>query len=388
MFDRGGVILGSKGFWLYDCVVLKKRYSGNTGQKDKRKARIWVEDFKAAKRREAANSIIGIQADPTFDCHFLLQEWLANHSGKHASNVKADWDNYILPKIGSIPVMKVTTGMVEEIRTNYLRTPSFLNVKGKVADQMKAKALQTKAEGKQPKEKVSKPKTNNGANKVINHLNFVFSWGVKTDRLPRMPFKKLKKLVEQEAVKTFLRPEQVKPFLAEIDSLNNLPVMVMIRAMLYIGLREGEAVAMKWTGFDEGRKVFTAVDTKTGQNYPLPVPKDLREMLVRLRDTVDEGCPWVFPSSYNSKTRKWRHRASQFTAKAIKRAGKNLGITGLSPHRLRGSFSTLLARSGANAHVIKAAGRWKCIQTSMRYVQIVSGDVAAAQAKAFGFTEE
>ena len=258
MFDRGGVILGSKGLWLYDCVVLKKRYSGNTGQKDKRKAKTWVEDFKAAKRREAANSIIGIQADPTFDCHFLLQEWLANHSGKHASNVKADWDNYILPKIGSTPVMKVTTGMVEEIRTNYIRTPSFLNVKGKVADRMKAKALQTKAEGKQPKEKVSKPKTNNGANKVINHLNFVFSWGVKTDRLPRMPFKKLKKLVEQEAVKTFLRPEQVKPFLSEIDSLNNLPVMVMIRAMLYIGLREGEAVAMKWTGFDEGRKVFTA----------------------------------------------------------------------------------------------------------------------------------
>ena len=64
MFDRGGVILGSKGLWLYDCVVLKKRYSGNTGQKDKRKAKTWVEDFKAAKRREAANSIIGIQADP------------------------------------------------------------------------------------------------------------------------------------------------------------------------------------------------------------------------------------------------------------------------------------------------------------------------------------
>jgi len=73
VFDRGGVILGSKGLWLYDCVVLKKRYSGNTGQKDKRKAKIWVEDFKAAKRREAANSIIGIQADPIFDCHFLLQ---------------------------------------------------------------------------------------------------------------------------------------------------------------------------------------------------------------------------------------------------------------------------------------------------------------------------
>jgi len=387
VFDRGGVIPGASGFWLYDCVVLKKRYSGNTGQKDKRLAKQWVQDFKATKRREAANSIIGIQVDPTFDCHFLLQEWLDNHTGKHASNVKADWDNYILPKIGCIPVMKVTTGMVEEIRTTYLRTPSLLNVKGKIADQMRAKAAKAKAEGKQPTYRTLKPKTNNGANKVINHLNYVFGWGVKTERLPRMPFKKLKKLVEQEAVKTFLRPEQVKPFLAEIDSLNNLPVMVMIRAMLYIGLRDGEAVAMKWTGFDEGRRVFTAVDTKTGQNYPLPVPKDLREILERLRDTVEADCPWVFPSSYNPRTRKWRHRASQFTAKAIKRAGKNLGITGLSPHRLRGSMATLLARSGANAFVVKEAGRWKTLQTAVRYVAIVEDDLMKAQAKAFDFTE-
>jgi integrase len=283
--------------------------------------------------------------------------------------------------------MEVTTPLVESIRTTFLASPSRRNLQGKVADQIRAKAIKARALGKAVRETPLARHTNVGANKLIRHLSFVFSWGVKTDRLPRMPFKRLKDLVEQEPVKTFLRLEQVKPFLAELDRLNNLHVMVAVRAMLYLGLREDEAMHMRWTGFDGPRKVYTATDTKTGENIPLPVPKDLRRLLETLRGVVDEGCPWCLPSCYDHRAKAWRVHFAQFTAKAIRRAGKKLGITGLRPHRMRGSMATLMARSGANAFVIKKAGRWKRMDTALRYVQVVEDDVTEAQRKAFDFDD-
>jgi len=376
------------GFIHYDIVINKQRFCGNTGQKDKKKAAVWIADFKAKVRREMANEVIGIKPEVCLTCETLFRDWLNHHNGKHAVNVSGDWNNYILPKIRNIPVMKTTSGMVEEIRTTFLKSPSLVNTKGKVADQIRSKIEKARNSGEKVVLNPTRRHSNAGANKVLRHLYFVFGWGVKTERIPRMPFRKLKELTEQEPVRTFLRPEQVKPFLAEIDSLNNLPVMVAVRAMLYMGLRECEALTMQWTGFDQDRRTFTAIDTKTGENSPLPVPEDLRPLLARLREKVPEDCCWVLPAGFNEKKRKWEHRYKQFTAKAIARAAKNLGITGLTPHRMRGTMATLMARSGANAFVIKKAGRWKRMDTALRYVQVVEDDVAEAQRKAFGFSKE
>jgi integrase len=321
------------GYVHYDTVIKGRRFCGNTGHKDKKQAAIWISDFKAKIRREMANEVIGVKSEVTLTCPNLLQEWLGHHAGKHARNVKADWENHILPKIRNVQAMKVTSGMVEEIRTTFLQSPSLVNTKGKVADQIRAKIEKTRASGKKVVLNPTRRHSNAGANKVLRHLYFVFGWGVKTGRIPRIPFRKLKELTEQEPVRTFLRPEQVKPFLAEIDSLSNLPVMVAVRAMLYMGLRECEALTMQWTGFDKDRRIFTAVDTKTGENIPLPVPANLRPLLARLREEVPEDCCWVLPSSFNKKKRRWEHRFKQFTAKAIARAARKLGITGLTQER-------------------------------------------------------
>jgi integrase len=380
--------IDQEGYIHYDIIISGKRFCGNTGHKDKKQATIWIADFKAKIRREMANEIIGIKPEVTLTCQALLQEWLAHHSGKHARNVKADWENHILPKLRNVQAMKVTSGMVEEIRTAFLNSPCLTNTKGKVAEQIRVKIERARLNGEKVVLRPLKRHSNAGANKVLRHLYFVFGWGVKTERIPRLPFRKLKELIEQEPVRTFLRPEQVRPFLAQLDSLGNLPVMVAVRSMLYMGLRECEALTMLWTGFDRDRRVYTAVDTKTGENAPLPVPEDLRGLLARLREEVPEECCWVLPSGYDPKARKWKHRHSQFTAKAIKRASEKQGITGLRPHRMRGSMATLMARSGANAFVIKKAGRWRRMDTALRYVQVVEEDVADAQRKAFGFTKD
>jgi len=393
-----GLVKG-KETWLYDFTMKGKRHCGDTGfpHKAKTYAKAFVEDLRSNLRREAQDLQRGIKADPTFTCQTLWEKWLAQHNGAHAERVKRDWVNHILPVLKDIKVMEVTTGKLEEIRTAYLAAPSLRNQQGKVAKQMevkelkaKAKAERDKAKGKvvktrEVKERKPKARSNRGGNKLVGHISLVFGWGHKTELLPRVPFKPLAELVEQDGVKTFLTPEQVKPFLAHIDGRRNLHVMVAVRAMLYMGLREVEALHMQWTGFDAERKRFTAIETKTGNNIPLPVPDDLRELLAQLRETVPAECEWCLPGTYDSMEEFWNVHVAQFVTKAIKRAGAKMGITGLSPHRMRGSMATLMARSGANAFVIKKAGRWERMETAEKYVTIFDEDILEAQKKAFRF---
>jgi len=54
---------------------------------------------------------------------------------------------------------------------------------------------------------------------------------------------------------------------------------------------------------------------------------------------------------------------------------KFFGITGLPPHRFRGSMATILARNGANAFFIQKAGLWTKMEAALRYVKLVEGDL-------------
>jgi integrase len=388
LMARGGTMadglrLLADDVWGYDFILAGTRHSGSTGiVKNKTLARAYIEDLKAKLRKELADAKLGIKADPIFSVGTLWKAWLENHTGAHAERVERDWNLHILPTLKDVEVMKVTTAMVEGIRTAYMSGPSLRNAH--YAEKIKAKAEARKKKNPKEAKEVpqAKPRTGQGGNKLMTHLCGVFGWAVKTERIPRMPFKQLDELIEQEPVRTFLRKEQVKPFLARVDSKGNLHQMVAIRAMLYLGLREDEALHMKWTGFDGDRKVFTAVDTKTGKNIPLPVPEDLRVLLKRLRERVPEDCEWCLPAfgaPYEPHT-------AQFTTKPIKAAGKAMGITGLHPHRMRGSMATLMARAGASAFVIKKMGRWKRSETAEKYVQVVEEDLEVAQNNAFDFS--
>jgi len=102
-----------EGYIHYDIVITGRPVLWQYRHKDKKQAAIWIADFKAKIRREMANEIIGIKPEVTLTCQALLQEWLAHHSGKHARNVKADWENHILPKLRNVQAMKVTSGMVK-----------------------------------------------------------------------------------------------------------------------------------------------------------------------------------------------------------------------------------------------------------------------------------
>jgi hypothetical protein len=71
--------------------------------------------------------------------------------------------------------------------------------------------------------------------------------------------------------------------------------MVAVRSMLYMGLRECEALSMLWTGFDQDRRVYTAVDT--ARIYAMISRNPGNQMLQILRRHFGLPCTLVFDSS-------------------------------------------------------------------------------------------
>jgi integrase len=291
---------------------------------------------------------------------------MKHHSGSNLTRVSRDWRLHVPESLKAKLAKEVKASDIEEIRTAYLAGTSQRNLHLK--EQMEANKRAIKV----------KPHNNNGANKLVTHINLVFGWAVKTERLQELPYEPLAALVEQEAPKTFLTKEQIDTYLEEIDRTRNLHVMVMVRAMLYLAMREDEARQMRWRTFNADRTSYQPFDTKTGKIMNLPVKEDLWMLLDLLRKEVPEECEWVCPAEDGQPHRQ------QITKKAIERGAAKLGITGLTPHKMRGSCATMVAREGVSAFAIKKLGRWKCMSTVEKYVNLVEDDLREAQEKVFG----
>jgi len=353
-------------YWNYEFNLKGVTYTGSTGHTNKNLADAFLKSFRATKEQEARDATLGIKKDPDTTCGELWTAWKANHMGANLARVSRDWDNHVPEAFLAKRALDVTAGDIEEIRTSYLKGTSLRNVHLK--EQMEKNQRTIKA----------KPHSNGGANKLAAHIQLVFGWAVKTGRLPRKPFMPLAELVAQQAPKAFITKAQVDAFLTEIDRTRNFHVMVMVRAMLYLALREDEARQLRWRTFNADRTFYQPIDTKTGNPVPLPVKQDLRTMLDILREEVPEDCEWVCPAEDGQPHRQ------QITTKAIKRAAAAIGLLGLTPHKMRVSCATMMAKDGVSAFAIKKYGRWKRMETVEKYVQLMDDDLRDAQERTFG----
>ena len=328
-----GLRLGVDGLWHYRFAVKGRNYEGCTGHALKTKALAWVRIYRA----RLADAEVGLKDAPLVKDAF--KSWLEVREGKvsdtHLLRARCAWTLHVLPHIGEYPADQVNSEVVELLLTRYLD-------KGR--------------------------HTGHGANTLLIYVKAVFSHLVSLGYLKALPFR-VKPIRVQQPVRAFVPPEKIIRFLAAVDRTGNLHQSVAVRAMLMLGLREHEALEMRWAWFSSGLSTYTPGDTKGREAWPLPVPPDLQAWLRE----CSRLSVWVLPAEDGLP-----HRP-QFTLKAILRAGKDIGVQGLTPHRLRGTYATLLAKAGTSAHHIQRALRHKNISTTQRYVQVGLKDVAHAQ---------
>jgi integrase len=220
------------------------------------------------------------------------------------------------------------------------------------------------------------------ANHWLRILKLLFHWAFKRDVIDRIPWKvKMQKL--QKRPRTILPVAKASEWLAAVDQAvgKRTGIATAVRLMLGLGLRESEALSARWEWVDWERSVYTPGETKGREAEPVPMPEWLAEYLTSRR-YLDrpEGLIVVGPhrGQYNPGC----------TRGVMKKANASSGTPGLTPHRLRGTFATLLSEAGVPVQDIQKVMRHKDPVTTMGYLELDVSRAAKAQgeiAKKMGF---
>jgi integrase/recombinase XerC len=207
---------------------------------------------------------------------------------------------------------------------------------------------------------------------TVNHwceqIRLVCNWAVHRGVIPALPFR-VRMIKIQRKPRVTLPTDLTAHWLAAIDAKASEGVRIAVRLMLGMGLREGETSTARWEWLDFVRQTYTPGVTKGREADPLSVPFWLLDYLRPYRKTSglivtrDDG----------------KQYARGFTRQSISAANTQTGISRVTPHRLRGTYATLLSESGVPVQGVQRALRHKDVRTTIGYLEVDLHRIAVAQ---------
>jgi integrase len=212
-----------------------------------------------------------------------------------------------------------------------------------------------------------KPASTNHWLRVMKLLGM---WAVKREIIPALPWK-VPMLKVQKRPRAILPLDVARTWFEAIDKATpkTPAVATAVRLMFGLGLRESEAASARWEWIDWQRATYTPGITKGREAEPVPMPAWLVEHLAPLRR--DEGLIVARASG--------AQLPPNFSRSAMRAANSACSIKGITPHRLRGSFATLLSEAGVPIQTIQRVLRHKHPMTTMVYLETNLDTAAQAQ---------
>lgn len=367
-FTNGLALVGD--VFYYRFKFKGKPIQGSTGCHRIFDAREKLLAIKTEKSKEASGIIT--RKVPTFAeaVDLWYNARIGKRSQSYLDNAKRQMEMHVIPKLGKIRCDQITATVVDAVATQYLHGNTLQVIRS------------TKVEDRQ----VTKKHTVGGYNTLLSWISAVLG-NLVPDYMPSAP--KLEQVKQQERRNAFVGRDQVAPFLEEVDRTGNLHVSIAVRAMLYLGLRESESLKLLWSNLNWADQTYSPggsvqvnpEDTTKGkESATLPCPSDMMLWFRKVKDSLPEGTlltGWILPAEDGKPHRK------QFTKKAVIRGGLKVGLV-LTPHRLRGTFATLLAKNKTSPYVIKDMLRHRQLATTLKYVSIGMDDMKEASKDLWG----
>ena len=160
---------------------------------------------------------------------------------------------------------------------------------------------------------------------------------------------------------------------------SGLWLLPVVRANVYLGLRAGELVHVRWDHVDLAARTLRvanteAFTTKAGRERTLPLCRPVLDVLGRLERRAE----WVFPNASG-----WRlHR--KYLSRAFKRYARAAGLPEhVCFHTTRHTCTSWLAERGAPVEAIRAYLGHSSVRVTERYMHLSPASLAAQVSAAF-----
>jgi integrase/recombinase XerC len=212
------------------------------------------------------------------------------------------------------------------------------------------------------------------ANHWLRVLKLLTLWAVERGILAKRSWK-VSMLKVQKRPRPFLPLDVAQAWFEAVDlAARRAPAKATaVRLMFGLGLREGETTTARWEWFDWERATYTPGITKGREAEPIPMPRWLREYLEPMRQVDGLVVMGAGGQAYGPG----------FTRQVLRQANAACAIKGITPHRLRGTFATLLSEEGVPIQTIQQVMRHKSFTTTMSYLE-KNRDLAARAADKIG----
>lgn len=246
-------------YWHFNLKINGQRAHGSTRCTDLATARKVLEH----KRRQMIEGQLN-REPKSRTLRELTIEWLrinrATFSLIHLRTSECCMRRWVLPLCGSTFISQMSLQLAMEVRASML-------------------------------EKGCSPVYVNNTFKV---LKAVLNYGVRARYITELPFR-LPKLRVQQKPRAIVPASQFCAFLATVDEVAKNPhVAVLLKVMLGLGLREAEALGMRWEWFDVEQQTYTVGKAKGKEARVVPVPGWLWAAIHAMpKFQLSE---WVFPA--------------------------------------------------------------------------------------------
>ena len=308
--------------WHYRFQVAGQRVQRSTRLKNRRAAeQLAQREYEAAITR--AN---GGQPVPTLD--ELAHAWVVVHrpvaSAAHIRTVEA-FRRLHMYDLGDKRIDRITTADVEVARNEHLQG--------------------------------RKPAT---ANHWLRILKLLTMWAVKRGTIAALPWR-VSMLKVQKRPRAILPLDVARAWFDAVDAATKRTPAIgtAVRLMFGLGLREGESTSARWEWIDWQRSTYTPGITKGREAEPVPMPSWLRAHLEPRRQSHGLIVAKEDGQSF----------APGFARQAMRAANAACSVRGITPHRLRGTFATLLSEAGVPVQTIQRVMRHKSHATTMAYLE-------------------
>jgi integrase/recombinase XerC len=213
-----------------------------------------------------------------------------------------------------------------------------------------------------------------GWNHLLRDLRSLMGWAVKRELIDRVPFAvTATKVQEDPASGVVIWPELVPRFLAEVDQLPwfEQDTRTAVRLMLFLGLREDEALTARWEWLDQRNKTYTVGDAKNRRLRTIPVPQVLLDYLKANHKRKSSGL--ILPLDKDTP------HGEGLTAGLVAKAAKAIKIRGMTPHRVRATFATAHFEEGTPLNQIQTLLGHENQATTLGYIVARPQKLAANQ---------